>query len=134
MLTRRSLSRALAAFLAMGLTSAFRGGEPRTGDNPKLAKLGLGINRESFVAIASCYLTGRTPGCPMPPDRILEDDISAVSDFDNLKKIALLNESSHLFGKIEQDFADGKVVSVDGWILSQTEVDLCVRVGNFRVT
>ncbi len=109
---RRAVVAGLGAGLLLGIPSPTEvGGE---GDRGRLLA-------DLFTALPSARAIGAAYLRSCPDERL--DAATLAADFPAEATIGALRES--VDGRVRDDFANARIVTVDGWLLARTEVRLC---------
>ena len=128
--TRRAILQAVAGLAAAGAGAGAGAGAltrnagsltPKTPDD--LAT--LFADRQAAEVIGQTYLA--QAGFPLPNLERLQSELAAALQWNNTgpggDQRAVMQ--ARLRDRISQDFTDGRVVMVDGWMLSQAELQVC---------
>lgn len=113
---------AASAFAAVTLPAIGSGHDP---DLITTKLMQLFANRYSAEAIGRAYLLGL--GTPRPALTVLQAELMRALQLDpaGLHQQRATMLETRLRERIRQDFAEGRVVTVDGWILSRIEAQAC---------
>ena len=95
--------------------------EPRTDTNARVAASYFGAGADAARAIGAAYL--RQLGVEPTRGSILEHAGGALKVLGAARseEAALAD----LIGAVRRDFQEGRVLLLEGWVLSRTEVELC---------
>ena len=127
-LTRRDIIARAGAGLAASALGAVALPAVRSGHDPDLITtklVQLFANRSSAEAIGRAYLRGLD--APRPDLAVLQAELMRALQLDpaDLHPQRATMLETRLRERIRQNFAEGSVVMVDGWILSRIEVQAC---------
>jgi hypothetical protein len=115
----------LAAGLWTAAGKAFAGHAQQALDSKTTAMLtGMFRNIESARTVGNEYLRAN----PNDADRVLLEGVLSVSSARHRHCVDQPELRAAVVSRVRSDYEFGRVVNVDGWILSQTEARLCALV------
>ncbi len=123
-LARRGVLWGLGAGMVAGLPFAalrWRGSTAAARTETMLLALFTSSRRPNAIGLAYAR---RLPRDEISPQRLTSAIVARHGD-DGLSFASMASLRASVGARIRRDFADGEVVSVDGWLLSVTEARLC---------